>query len=300
MKINKIHSLKNIKSNINYIGIPIENFNKVKKFAKINEPKEPIIEFIKKKISENPDRRNLSCRKLAKCYQDETGISVSKSKVNNIIKNQMGFHYLKTTIKTSQILEKENILITFAFIKIITRSIKLRYKINYRCYRKRDEQIYFRFLKKEKRNLLLAVDEERAIYWEITKENTTETIFLNFISKLKEKLTSILYPKFILLMDNHSSHKTPLLLKYYEENRINILFNVPYVSTFNGIELAFRYIKRILYMTLFSSIDEACSKVESLLKEEKISETLFLNYAETIEQYIKFIEKNNFINLNNY
>ena len=219
---------------------------------------------------------------------------------------------MKTTIKTSQILEKENILITFAFIKIITWSIKLGYKIifvdesgimngnnNYRCYRKRDEQIYFRFLKKE-RNLLLAVDEERTIYWEITKENTTETIFLNFISKLKEKLTSILYPKFILLMDNHSSHKTPLLLKYYEENRINILFNVPYVSTFNGIELAFRYIKRILYMTLFSSIDEACSKVESLLKEEKISETLILNYAETIEQYIKFIEKNNSINLNNY
>ena len=49
MKINEIFGLKNIKSNINYIGIPIENFNKVKKFAKINEPKEPIIEFIKKK-----------------------------------------------------------------------------------------------------------------------------------------------------------------------------------------------------------------------------------------------------------
>ena len=225
----------------------------------------------------------------------------------------MGYHYLKTTIKTSQILEKENILIAFAFIKIITRCIKLGYKIifvdesgimngnnNYRCIRKKDEQIYFNFLKKERRNLLLAVDDEAPIYWQITKENTTEKIFLNCISKLKEKLNYILYPKFILLMDNHSSHKTPLLLKYYRENKINILFNVPYVSTFNGIELTFRYLKRILYMTLFSSIDEACFKVESLLKEDKISETLCYNYAETIDQYIKFIEKNNSINLNNF
>ena len=120
----------------------------------------------------------------------------------------MGYHYLKTTIKTSQILEKENILIAFAFIKIITRSIKLGYKIifvdesglmngnnNYRCYRKKDEQIYFHFSKKEKRNFLLEVDKGKTIYWEITKENITEKIFLNFISKLKEKLTLILYPK---------------------------------------------------------------------------------------------------------
>ena len=53
-------------------------------------------------------------------------------------------------------------------------------------------------------------------------------------------------------------------------------------------------------MTLFSSIDEACFKVESLLKEDKISETLCYNYAETIDQYIKFIENNNSINLNNF
>lgn len=52
---------------------------------------------------------------------------------------------------------------------------------NYRCLRKTNEEIYFNAYKKERSNLILAVDENNAIYWEIKRENTTEEIFLNFI-----------------------------------------------------------------------------------------------------------------------
>ena len=45
----KINRLKIIKSNINYIGIPIENFNKVKKFAKIMNQKSLLLNLSKKK-----------------------------------------------------------------------------------------------------------------------------------------------------------------------------------------------------------------------------------------------------------
>lgn len=72
------------------------------------------------------------------------------------------------------------------------------------------------------------------------------------------------------------------------------------MSVFNSIELAFRHIKRILYMNLFQNIEELTLKVESILKEEKFSNTLLFNFAETIEEYIRFIEKYNSINLNNY
>lgn len=43
----------------------------------------------------------------------------------------MGYSYLKSTIKNSKIIERENTLIAFAFIKIITRCIKLGFKIIY-------------------------------------------------------------------------------------------------------------------------------------------------------------------------
>lgn len=53
-------------------------------------------------------------------------------------------------------------------------------------------------------------------------------------------------------------------------------------------------------MNLFQNIEELTLKVESILKEEKFSNTLLFNFAETIEEYIRFIEKYNSINLNNY
>lgn len=140
----------------------------------------------------------------------------------------------------------------------------------------------------------------KPIYWEINEDNTNEEVFLNYVKNLKAKLESILYPKYVICMDNLNSHKTPSLMKFYKDNKINIIFNAPYMSVFNSVELSFRYIKRILYANLFNNINEVSSKVGDLLKEEKFYNTLLYNYGETIVQYINFIEKNNSINLNSY
>lgn len=312
-KYNDISFIRGSLRNIQYIRIPIENYQKLQNFLSIKKIKDPIEDFIKEKINSTMDRRYLSCRKLAQAYKEETGNSVSKSKVNEIIKHKMGYSYLKSTVKTSKILDKENILISLAFIKIISRCIKLGYKIiyvdecglmtgnnNYRCLRKQGEQIYFNTANKSKRNLLLAVDENKAIYWEILDESTNEIVFLNFIKNLQQKLVLTLYPKYVICMDNHSSHKTASLLNFYKDNKMNILFNSPYVSVFNSVELAFRHIKRILYMDLFSNIGELCSKVENILQSNNFSNTLLYNFGETIEVYIKFIDKYHNIDLNNY
>jgi uncharacterized protein with von Willebrand factor type A (vWA) domain len=106
----------------------------------------------------------------------------------------MGYSYLESTVKTNKIIEKENILISFAFIKIICRCIKLGFKViyldgsglmsgnnNYRYIRKKFDQIYFNIANREKRNLVLAIDENQVIYWEITKENTNGKVFLNLL-----------------------------------------------------------------------------------------------------------------------
>ena len=310
-KVNEIYSFRNYNRNIQYVRLSKENYNRVEKFLMVNKAKDPIQDYIQNKIDNSADRRDLSCRKLAEKYKEETGNTVSKSKINQIIKYKMGYSYLKSTVKTNKIIGKENILISFAFIKIISRCLKLGYKIiyldetglmngnnNYRCLRKNNEQIYFNTGTRDKRNLILAIDEKQVIYYEITKENTTEEVFLNFMKKLKEKLDMIIYPKFVVCMDNHSSHKTPNMMNFYKDNKINIVFNAPYLSIFNSVELTFRYIKRFLYMSLFSDINELCLKVESLLEDIKFNNTLLYNFGETIEEYIRFINKFKDINLN--
>ena len=312
-KINEICCLKNFNRNIQYVRLTIENYNKLQKFLSITKINDPIEDFIQKKIDNSIDRRDLSCRKLAAKYKEETGNSVSKTKVNEIIRYKMGFSYLKSTVKTNKIIQNDNILSSFTFIRIISRCLKLGYKIiyldetglmsgnnNYRCIRKKYEQIYFNVGNRNKRNLILAIDEKQVLHYEITEENTKEEVFLNFMKKLKEKLDFIIYPKFVICMDNHSSHKTANLLNFYKENKINVIFNVSYLSVFNSVELSFRYIKRILYMNLFSNIEELCVKVENLLEDVKFNDTLLYNFGETIEEYIRFINKYNNINLNNY
>ena len=47
--------------------------------------------------------------------------------------------------------------------------------------------------------------------------------------------------KYIYFMDNLASHLAPALFTLYNENKMKVLFNTPYKSSFNIVELCFRY-----------------------------------------------------------
>ena len=48
--------------------------------------------------------------------------------MNNIMKNQLGYHFSKTTLKTNFLKNDYEILYSLCFIKIFVRSIKLGFK----------------------------------------------------------------------------------------------------------------------------------------------------------------------------
>ena len=49
-------------------------------------PENEIDLFIKNKINNSTNRTEITCRKIAKSYYEETGRYIGKSSVNNIIK----------------------------------------------------------------------------------------------------------------------------------------------------------------------------------------------------------------------
>ena len=170
----------------------------------------------------------------------------------------MGFRYLKSTIKTKIIFQKNNILMSLTFLKIISRCIKFNMNIlycdetsiqnqsnNIQTWRKSNEVIYEDIPKKEKLNLILTVSKDDVIYFELNEDNTNQDNFLiykkNLLEAIKKKLIS---EKFVIVLDNYSGHKTPKLMEYYLNNKINVLFNSPYLSNFNAVELAFRNLKK--------------------------------------------------------
>ena len=117
--------------------------------------KDDLTIFLANEFNKSNSRTTFSVRKLAKKYTEKTGNKISKTTIHKYLRQKMGYKYLKSTIKTNLILRNQNILISFAFIKIIARCIKFKFSIMYcdesyiqsqnnnmNVWRKPDEDIY--------------------------------------------------------------------------------------------------------------------------------------------------------------
>ena len=307
------HTKESLQKDQFYISIDESIFNLVKHYAQESKPQTELSSYLNNRILESENRAHLSCRKLANDFYQKTGKKVGKSTVNNILRKELGFRYLKTTLKNNNIKRESGILDCFCFIKIFEKCMELGYnpifldesKIelvnnHYKCWRKYHEEIYFGSSNREKCNLILAVGIDRIFYYSLNKDNTNSIIFLDFLKELVKIIKKDKDKRFLLIMDNLSCHKKEGVIKYLIDSKVNVAFNARYMSIFNAVELAFRAIKRQIYSNIYNSIDEIKQDIIKYLEGDEIKKTLIGNYCETIAQYISYIERNNSINLNNF
>lgn len=310
-RINLINLEKDAEKKSFFIKLPVNVYEGLKKFSQIKRNNSPLVDFLQNKFQNEKSRHNLACIKLAEEYYNTPGRKTNRQTICNLIRNQLGYCYRKTTVKNGKIKGNENILISYSFIKIISKCIFLGFKIiyvdestisnknnNYFCWRKKDEEILFNFNDCKRASIIMAVDENDVIFYQINKENTSSEKFLEFMKELNKKLYNIKYGKYVLVLDSLSSHKTNDLIEYYSNNRINVIFNSPYISVFNSIELAFRSIKRKIYVSLFDSLESIESRIINIITSEEFKKTLKYNFAETLNEYIKYYEKIKNINFN--
>lgn len=202
-------------------------------------------------------------------------------------------------MKNIKITEANQIFLKECFIKIITRAIKLGYDIiyidesallsgnnNYRYWRSQNKTIFFKLAPPKRVNLLLEVNSKEVIYHKINISNTNEDELLSFIRGLLEKISTSGINKYLIVLDNLSCHKTPKVINYFIENKINIVFNVTYVSEFNNVELCFRNLKRNIYLKLNESIEDTIKDLDLLLKGSNTSNVLLKNFKSTINRYL--------------
>ena len=308
----EIHIHQSIDKREEIVSLPEETVQKIKIYFSLEKKPSHLSAYLKNKIMTSTNRARLSCRKLSESYFKDTGFIAGKTTVNKVLRKELGYHYLRTTIKTNFLNKDDGILYCFCFIKIITRALKLGFtpifvdesKIELinnhsKIWRLKTEQIYYGNSSKQKRNLLLAVGTNKILKYEITEENTTAKVFLEFLNGLLEVLCQEKSERYLIILDNHSSHKKEEVIEFLKEKKIPVVFNAPYMSAFNAIELAFRAIKKIAYSNLYNSIDDVCRDAITLLNGEKFKNTLLYNYKETIGQYILFIDSHMEKNLNN-
>ena len=311
-EINKYSANIQLNKNEYDIKISEEDYYSINDYFSCQQNDNDLVSWLNKKINENDTRQKISCRKLSKIYEKEKGKKISLSYIYYNLKNKLHLHYLKTSIKKKVTMSRNSIFLCHCFLKIISRAISMGYDIlfldessilshnnNFRCWRKSNEQIYLNYDTEKRSNLLLIINKEKVIYYKINRKNTNEETFLEFFQEFLKESKKLALGKYLVVMDNLSCHKTPKLINYFVENKINIVFNCPYMSQFNCVELCFRYIKRQLYSNLFSSLDDVENYVKKLLDDKNNRKTLLKNYISTMKTYILYFDKNKNINLNN-
>lgn len=311
-EINQINNFFNNDEIEKYVSIPKNEINSINKFFNVNTNELEEVIWTKNFFKQNSKNENITCSKLAQLYSQETGKIITKTKMYYIFKNKLNLKYLKTTIKNNKLISNKSIFSSLCFIKIFTRSLILGFDIlfldesaillknnHYKCWRSSDENIYHKIGANAKMNLLLIVNKNQIIHFELNKGETNQDKFINFLNEFIKKIEKDINYRFILVLDNLSAHKTSKVLKFFREKNINVLFNTPYLSEFNAIELAFRYLKKILYSKIFETLEDIEAEVIKILKGEQIKKTLLKNYRETIEVYAKYSYNYKYLNLNN-
>jgi len=98
----------------------------------------------------------------------------------------------------------------------------------------------------------MAVSDSKAFNYMLNNTSTSSKEFKTFLEDLIKKMSEEEKEKHILILDNLKSHLTLELYQVYFNNKMKVLFNVPYKSSFNMIEKVFRFIKNITYKTIYS------------------------------------------------
>ena len=255
-------------------------------------------------MEENKSRNNISCRKLAAAYFEETGDKISKTYIHNLLKNNFHLSYLKSTVKNIKINTPFGVFSALFFIKSVIKCMSLGYKVlfldetyiqsinnNYRAWHSKKEDLYFNLGTKKKKNLLLVVSSNSVFHYKISEDKTNENNFFQFMNEVNTIIKSKENEKYIIVMDNLSAHRTKKLMKYYDENKINIIFNCVYRSNFNCVELAFKIMKIQLYNKLFQNIEEVTNFIKDKLEEINLNGVLRNNFYETLNIYFDFYQK---------
>ena len=161
------------------------------------------------------------------------------------------------------------------------------------CWRGKGENIFQNIKNYQKKNLLLAVSPQGFIYYNINSENTNTENFRKFFEGILKAIGEERKRNCVFIMDNLPTHVSSTMKKFYQENKINVLTNIPYLSPFNMIELSFKKIKQRLYRKAYNNIFDAVKDTKLILESDYFKNSLLSQYLDTLNEYLNFLSKYN-------
>ena len=312
-QIDECNSIKSKNSKSVVIEISPEFFDFFTKIKKYDLTKSEYSIKIKAILNDlKNSNKNVTLKQIAKDYEKKYHKKISLSTVSRILKIHLKIRYLRTTIKNPKLEQNNYIFMSFIFLRILLRSFVLNLNPifidetgfvlkndNYRSWRESGEEIYAgpKNNARERLNLILAVSKNKVIHKTFIKGSVNSEHFIDFLDEMITTLDKKEKENSIIIMDNATIHLTKDVIEFFKTNKLKGLTICPYRSNFNMIELAFRFIKNIIYKNIYENIENLKNDVIKIIDGNGLKNSLINLYKETIEQYMVFIQNNKGIDL---
>jgi len=316
---------------INYINIIKEELNEMKTRLKNNyidnnieikkefydalinlKEKNKENSYYAKRIKEIYDdykgEKKITLKNIQIQYQQKNNQYISLMTISRILRNHLKIHYRKTTLKNPKLSNDNYLLMAFCFLFGIVKALKDKISLiyidetgfelcnnNLYLWRKNDATIYGGPTNDNKKriNVIMAIDKNEIIlahYYNGESIGTNE--FITFMEEIIEKIGKNRIVNYMFILDNASYHLSKDVKEFSKKNKIKILFNIPYKSEFNAIEIAFHLIKNNLYKEMPSNQKELIKRIIYYIDDKSINDYIPKVYIKTLETYVKFYEDN--------
>ena len=312
-KLNKVSEIISNQSSENSINIAKEFYSAFISLKELKKANSNISKNISQIIS-NYSGKRLTLKLIAEEYEKTHNRRLSLMTLSRVMRYHLDFHYRKTSIKNPKLLEECSILMAFCFLRTIIRSMELGLNIvyldevgftldnkNFYTWKKKDDFFYggAKNNQKTKLNIILSIDENQILYGKFLNKNIDSDDFIQYMDEFFERINEEERKNMLVVMDNAKFHVSRKVKNYFENKNIKVITTVPYLSTFNSIELLFRSFKNITYKENFKNMKELKKKVFDLINDKKMDIIVKKNFAETLNKYKEYFNKyKSFKNLN--
>lgn len=126
---------------------------------------------------------------------------------------------------------------------------------------------------------MLAVGNNQIYAYKVIIENTTLGVFIDFLKEVFNNIMKDRSNKYFIILDNLPAHKTQDVFKFLKDKQICTVFNAPYKSIFNAVELSFRAVKKITYSNIYNTMEEVEKDIINFLENENFKNTLLYCYG---------------------
>lgn len=231
-------------------------------------------EIILKIIDSNPNK-NISIKFIREEYSKLNGSApFGITTLRIFMRNKLGFRYRKSQFKSSRREENRNTIMSHIFYKkmldLLSRNAYLIY-IDESSFN--DNRSYYkswycpeksssktdtgRFLST---TIIMAISEDGIELCHKSFKTNKHTEFISFLKELNQKINDkvnemdmIEKRSIVYCFDNATIHIHPNVLKFIEDNNLEVVTGIPYTPEINPIEFVFGDMKKLHYKRVFKT-----------------------------------------------